>query len=538
MKRFLRYLSGLIVASAMFGLASIVLVAQQTPTPPAPNQPIELPEFIVTGKQQVDIPGGAKQAPVRPPLLSTERLDSLNPIEKLPLPQVAPTPLPRYQRGLITWPGYVEASFGAYLTPAIELGYGFNADNYAIDLHGGYESSSGWVDGSEYATWGIDALSTYVAPEQFLFFAGSTTEVDLGVGQRSYRLFADSSAPDRSVFRFDAGVRTDGMHEGLRYVGSAAWSSRSLTTNDKSVSDNGLQGLLDLEQRVSDWDLGGTIDLRLRSFDGNGYPYMMIGGKARSITNTFSVTGAVGLQWATSTREEDRFGARIDVGAAWTSSHDVTISARVGSGLRPLSLNDLLRVNPYTSDSVTIDMPYDVFSAEGALQWHPHPRLDVVGSIAARQTDRDLIWRSVDRGAFIVDYRTTTTIEAIADARYAVTAADLLLANFTMTSSSVSDGEQTPYIAPFKVMVGYERTWSIPLTTTLDLYYVGDRYADVENRVVLSGYLDLRLRASYEIKKDLDVFLRGANLLGSTMELWQGYQERGIFITGGITWKF
>ena len=58
-------------------LSVVSVYAQQQPpqpqVPAQPNQPIELPEFIVTGKERVDIPGGAKQAPVRPPLLSASQ---------------------------------------------------------------------------------------------------------------------------------------------------------------------------------------------------------------------------------------------------------------------------------------------------------------------------------------------------------------------------------------------------------------------------------------------------------------------------------
>lgn len=523
---------------AILSIASLMSAQQQPTTPPPPNQPIELPEFIVTGKQQVDIPGGSKQSPTRPPLLSRDRLDSLNPIEKLPLPQIAPTPLPHYQRTSLLWPGYAEASVGAYLTPKIEAGYGFRAGEYAIDLAGDFESSSGWVDNSDYAIWNINALSTYVAPEQFLFFAGSTTEVDLGIGQRSYSLYADSTAPDRSVFRLDAGIRTEGTYEGLTYIGAAAWSSRSIDTQDSSASDNGFDGLLDVRQRLGEWDLGVLVDLRLRSFAGMGYPYSMLGGRADWSTSDVAIRGRAGLQWASSTSNVDRFGARLDLGAVWTSSPFVTIGADLSTGLQPIAVRDLLIENPFLSDTMLVDIPYDVVQINGDISWHPNTRINVFGAVSLRQTDRDLIWVAADRGTFSAEYRTTTTIGITADLRYGITSKDYLLANVNVTSSSVDDGEATPYIAPFKAMLGYERTWSIPLTTALELFYVGDRWADLANTVVLSGYIDLRLKASYRVGDNLDIFVRGTNLVGSDMELWQGYRERGIFITGGITWKF
>lgn len=520
---------------AVLWIVSIhAVVAQQQ----YPQQPIELPEFIVTGKQQVDIPGGSKQTPVRPPLLSAERLDSLNPIEKLPLPSVPPAPLPVYSRSTPNYPGYVEASIGNYLTPEIRAGYGFNADNYEIDLTGGYESSTGWTPNSEYYDVSIDALSTYVAPEQFLFFAGSTTEVDLGLGQRSYSLFADTSAPDRDVFRFDAGVRTHGEHDGLSYLGAASWSTRSITTDTADVADGGFDGQLDLRKRFDDVDLGVQVDLRLRGFGDDSYPYSMVGGLAGWRIDDLQIQGRLGAQWATSTESIDRFGAMIVAGLGWTSSPYLTATVEVSSGMRPNSVRDLLVTNPYLSDTITVDLPYDVLSLRGAIHWHPNTKLSIVANVNVRKTDRDLIWTSAGKGSFDLSYRSTTTIDLGADLRYLITSRDHLLANLVVTSSSVDDGEFTPYIAPYRALIGYQRTWTNELMTTLDLVYVGDRYTDILNKDVLSGYLDLRLRAGYAVSKQVDIFLRGTNLLGSTMELWQGYRERGIFINGGITWKF
>jgi hypothetical protein len=222
----------------------------------------------------------------------------------------------------------------------------------------------------------------------------------------------------------------------------------------------------------------------------------------------------------------------------WTSSPFITIGADLSTGLKPIAVRDLLVDNPYLDDSMLVDIPYDVVNINGDISWHPNTRFSANGTVSLRQTDRDLVWVAADQGTFAADYRTTTTIGIAADLRYGITSKDYLLANVNLTSSSVDGGEATPYIAPFEGLLGYERTWNIPLTTAVELFYVGDRWADLKNTVVLSGYIDLRLKASYRLRNNLDIFVRGTNLVGSDMELWQGYRERGIFITGGITWKF
>ncbi|HBB24767.1 MAG TPA: hypothetical protein DCZ59_00725, partial [Bacteroidetes bacterium] len=61
-----------------------ILVTAQTPPVAQPNAPLELPDFLVTGKAVVDVAAGAKNLPTKPPTFSLQELDSLNPTEKLP----------------------------------------------------------------------------------------------------------------------------------------------------------------------------------------------------------------------------------------------------------------------------------------------------------------------------------------------------------------------------------------------------------------------------------------------------------------------
>ena len=194
--------------------------------------------------------------------------------------------------------------------------------------------------------------------------------------------------------------------------------------------------------------------------------------------------------------------------------------------------------NPYVSDTMMIDVPYDLVAIGGSVFWHPSIRLSVSVGADLTRTDRDLVWVAADTGTFEPAYRSTTSFVIGGDVRWLVSSRDALTADLSIISATVDGAATKTYTPSVQASAGYERRWTEHLSSNATLIYVGERFADLANDVVLSGFIDLRLGAAYEINKTLSITLQTQNLLGSTMVLWDGYQERGIFISGGILWKF
>ncbi|MBL0320860.1 MAG: TonB-dependent receptor [Ignavibacteria bacterium] len=523
---------GLVFCSAM-------MFAQQQPPSQPPNSPIELPEFLVTGKELINVGAGAKSAPQRPPLLSATRLDSLNPTEKQPIPALPARPLPQYRRTSVVWPGYLQAEIGNYITPNVLAGYSFVAGGYRLDFSGDVQASDGWADNTQYLTTGLKVVSTYVAPDKFIFFGGSTTQADLGLRHRSYRLFARPDALERTHTSMDLGVGVDGKYEDVRYQAKASWTSQSLSTSSmRDVSDNVFRGSLRAEQQWKSADVGLMMDMRLQTYAENAYPFVEAGAYGRWVAKTLRIAGGAGVQWATSSTGVDRFGLGVGGQADLFLGPDLTVTASVRSGMRSVTFRDLVMMNPYIDDSVRLDAAYDIVDLRGTITFHPSVRTTISAGVRMRQTDREPVWVPGQNGTFSVDYRTVSLFEINADARFIITPRDIVVADVRMTNASVSEASAQPYLPSIRASADYQRTWFEALRTGVGVVYIGQRWADLANTIALSGYADLRLNASYTISSSFDLHARAENLLGSTVILWEGYRERGIFVTVGCTWKF
>jgi len=525
-------------------LSFVVTVAQaqqqqpQPQVPAQPNQPIELPEFIVTGKERVDIPGGAKQAPVRPPLLTASALDSLNPTLKQPLPPLPPRQLPLPERTLLFRPGYVEASFGNYLTPNILAGYSFETGGYRIDAAGAFESSQGWTENADYSKFDLQLLSSYVAPEKFIFFGGSTTEVDLQLGNRSYRLFGAPGQESRSVLAVHAGVNVDGKFEDLTYQAGASWSHQGMSTERQSdISGSTISGFAVVEQRWSGVDAGGKIDLRFASLDNTAYPFLEGSVFARYVTNAVRLRAGAGFQSFESTSDIGRGGLLINASADVMALPELTIRADLRSGLTPFLWQDLVRENPYIATNIVMDAAYDVLDLSGTVLFHPSSRLTASAGLRLLQRDREAVWIGDTVGTFSPSYVTVTRIDIPFDVRWILTSRDALTADMRLTMSDVQDAKTQPYLPSVRASVSHDRLWSQDVRSVIGVIYVGERWADLQNTISLSGYIDIRARLDVQISKDFSVFVSTDNLLGSSVVLWRGYTERAMFVRAGITWN-
>lgn len=520
-------------------IGSWVAFAQQQPTIPPPNGPLELPEFLVTGKELIDVGAGAKHAPVRPPLISASRMDSLNPTEKVTIPLLPARSLPQYHQTSAYWPGYVQAEIGNYITPNILAGYSLVAGGYRLDFSGDVQASDGWTENASYLTAGGNVLSTFIAPDKFVFFGGSTTRADIGVRHRSYRLFARPDAIERSNTSMKAGIDVDGKYDGISYQAQASWMHQSLTTASmRSVSDNVLRGALRIEQEWTNTKVGAFVDMHVQNYADNAYPFLETGASARWMNDVLRISAGAGVQWATSTLGTDRFGLAIRGQADIFIGHDLTVIATAASGMRSVTFRELMASNPYLDDSVNLDAAYDIIDIRGTAIYHPSVRTTISAGIRMRQTDREAVWVSARQGLFGVDYRTVSVIELNADARFIVSPRDVVIADIRLTNASVSGASVQPYVPGVRASADYERTLSDKFTAGVGMVYVGQRWADLANTISLAGYADMRLRASFSLSKSFELHARAENLLGSTVFVWENYRERGIFITAGCTWKF
>jgi hypothetical protein len=515
--------------------ASAVKAQVQQPQTGAPNAPLELPDFLVTGKAVVDIAGGAKQTPQKPFKLTTRDLDSLNPNEKFPSPLVPNRPLPEFKRKRSNHTGYVDVLYGSYVSPELAAGSEFLVGDYRIDaaLDAGY--SSEWVPNASILNAGLALSSSYVAPEKFYLFGKGLTETDILVRHNEYTLFADSLAPTRRTTRLSAAVATEALVGDVPVSANLHWNLHDVTDSGAATtSDNRIHGGL-----AGDFGRGyrGRVDLDLQSRSDDSYPFVEA-AFSRTIGDTaLKVQLTLGAQYATNTSGESRTGLLASASLEYENSAFMSYGVQVRSGLAPTRFSDVVLRNPFVSRDVLIDIPYDVVQVVAQMKYHPSQTLQFLGSLNARRTARLPVWTDAARSQFGISYLDATILQGSIEMHITPSSADRLLAVATVQSAILKDGATVPYYEPLRVDVSYSRQFSRDLRASVAMQYVGKRYVDIENTGQLDAFLNVRMQGSYAASSTLDVVFNADNLINSTIILWNGYRQRGIFVSGGVSWR-
>ncbi len=546
-----------------FGVSATLFLGQlygQTKPTDKPDktkaeQPLELPEFVITGVESLDVPGGAKQSPKPASKLTQQDIRRFNPLDKqsfslLPMQSIGRMLLPQQEKD-----GFVRGEFGMFITPSLEAGYRAVLGNFDLNANAAFTLSNGHRRNADFTDAALNLASTYLAPEKFFFFGGSRTDTRLSVHNRSYKFFgADSAtfpetAPERSLLRLEADVQTVGSFENWQYDMGASLESALLSG---SHANTALKGHISAQTTLGALHLGGKTDVALvqssKGALGEQYrfaPCLLVGYRA----DGFALSAELGAHIVndgfdgsgTTVRPAAMLQARL------AASDVVTLELSGMTGVRPRYLIDALRINPYVPIALASALPqyyfervlYDV-TASARVQPTRNIAFTLGGS--ASRTDAAMLFQpTAVNGEISPLFASTSIIGTFAEAYLQFTENDILTtrinARFGMRFSPTGTVEQgVPYLIPIEGRVVYRRAWLPQLETQVEAVYVGNR--TVLASPDLPAYWDVRLNAEYRITQSISVYARGTNLLNQQITLWQRYQERGIFIALGFVITF
>lgn len=517
-------------------LAAAPVQAQETPKPA--DKPLELPQIVIEGTEKISVPGGVKKTPAISLKLSQTELGALNSLEKYPPALLPAQPLPVMSSKHSLYNGFIQGQFGMYVTPSVMAGYRTEFGGFDIYARGGFEASSGHITNGAYSKGFVNLNAGYLAPEKYWLFGGSKTDSYFRYGGRSYNLYALPEAPERSVREFDLGLTVRGNYEGFGYDAGAGIDNMVLT-QDRDVSNNSLFGYVAVNQLWSGFRVGGRLALNFRTLRGTGYNFVEAAATGEYLSEPLLVAADAGVQLGGTSDDESQVAPLLRGRAEFRISKDVTLRGRLAIGLRDRSFRDLLWENPYLDDSSEVRYTGVMPEIGGVLLYHPSVALTLSGGLTMTVLKDRPVYLSTGNGTFRTLYADASILEALGEARIAFDTVNTLIGTLIFRSSALADsGSAVPYVSPVQLGAEYERRWTPEFTTTVSLKYIGQRYADLDNTVSLDGYVDLGLAATYAVSNRFSVFARLNNLAGSKIYIWEGYRERGIFGTAGLTWQF
>ena len=535
----------MMVKSILFLLMACVVFAQDNKN--TADQPLDLQEFVITGKTNADIKGGSKLKPQKPGLLTKIELDSINTDLKIPMPLLPFIPLPvsSLQTNAVT--GFLNGEFGLFVTPKIDAGYSFNSGGYAVDILANLERSSGHLDNADFSKMGCALNARYDAPKKFVFFGGSRTESQLSYASSTFRLFGvdRSNMIERTVNDIGANVHVKGTVGEYAYSMGALWQSLSIQSDTLPFSDSRIKGFVDFTAPVFGLDMKSSLMVDLHSYgDSSSYSFIQAGVSSSWTRGDISIRGGLDLQTATNT-ESTQFGAiQVHADVDYRMSSDFTGYMQFQTGLANTSLSELLSLNPYLMHDPVISFRRDDITISPMLQWHPD--IDLSASFKATYRSSSnipvMVPNSIEAGRFAgfsIEYLSGNILDIRLESQWKAFKHTILGAFGSYVISSLNNTEkQIPMIAPTTIGLRFERVWAEELRSLISIEHVGARSILIDGSQELPAYIMANVRLDYTVQKDFDVYVRIDNLLNASVYLWNRFRERGTFAALGARYLF
>ncbi|MBI5325493.1 MAG: hypothetical protein HZB41_09540 [Ignavibacteriae bacterium] len=502
------------------------------------TKPLELPNFIIEGKEQLNIRSGIKQFPDKPGLLTKTELDSINSLEKRQSLLLPTEPLPDKIMHTIYSKGYFTGDFGRFTTANAEAGYEIKAGDYDIFGNAGFNYSSGHIEKAGYDKAYINLNADYIADEKYWIFGGSKTRTNLFFKNMDYYLYSLQNPQKRNSINLNLKLETEGNYEGFAFSTGAGFRMLQVKQDSSKAFDNAINGFITVKNLSSDYEIGGDVIIDLHSVRGNGVHFIQADIFGTYIHENFSLNVKAGLQSVNTSADIARLGIIASGDMEFRINELLTVRANGLIGMGNNTLRDLYNQNPYTDNSTIVDFPYYLPSLRGSMIIHPNEVLTVELGSSFALIQRFPFFIDTSSGAFAVNYKDATILELFGELRYNLSISDLISSNITLSQSKFENGKVIPYTIPMKIAFDYNRKWLKNFGTQFGIFYISERFSDLENQNKLNSYIDLRFKADYSLSDEMNVFLKLENLLNQGIIIWNGYKERGLFITGGVLFKF
>lgn len=536
-----------LTASLVFFLQINYLFSQQEQPVPAGNvsKPIELPNFIIEGKEQLDVKTGTKQAPEKPTVMSKDQLDSLNSLEKQQSQLLPVEPLPLKVINTDYNKGYVNASIGRYFITDFEIGYGNEYKEYSFFGNAGFDHSNGHISNSDFNRFYINLFNDYVAADKFFIFGGSKTRTNLKFNNSNYKLYATEIVPNRNTMNFNLGIQSDGSYKGFIFSTGASFQTLQLSDDipDSSifeVNNTLLSGNLMVKNSGHEYELGAKGKVEFETLRDNSAHFFEVSAFGTYNIEKLTVNFETGFQSGSSSNEIVRAGFLLKADAIYNLNSLLTLKAGFFSGLTKIKISDLIISNPYIDRLANIDYSYDMPTLKAFVYYHPNQELAVSAGMKFGSSDRAPVFDSLHLSSFTLDFEKINFFALEAEGYWNFTDFDKLNANMSINYSTLSSNSNiVPYSPGFKLTFDYSRKFpKYNFGTNFGLVYLGERFADIENKIKINGFIDLKIKVDYKIFDDLTAFALLENLLNSDIYVWQGYKEKGIYFGLGINYNF
>ena len=552
------FLSLLILTADLYGQPSPPAsepIAEEDPSVERirPDEPIDLPLEMLLRMNDTGTSIFTKKPLHRPEPLVPAVLDTLNPQGKegemtiplrgYPEPDQPPTK---------NRPIYAEGSIGLHTTALLRAGISGSTWPFDYNASVEYGSSNGWVENAESSLFSARLGGGYVIGLGYGIFSGGYMGGEAEYDNRTYRLYALETLPERS--RVDWKLQGTGTASiagiDLRGEGRVRRFSMDQTIpvldetgpapipppDTQAIAETSVEGRLSAGMSALGLGWEGNLDLRLTNTTLGSVNYGQVDLLALFETPVFSIRGGGSLSLGEGTDGESRSRIAPRAELRIFPFDGLVAAGRIVGGVRQTTARSLFDVNPDATMDGVFAPEDERLGYELSLHLEPAQSWGVRVAGARRDYASYLFFGRPETGEFVPTYGEAKVDIVSGDFYLRPDSRNEVSGVVRFTQGTLGDGSSVPYMPKWDAELFYSRRlFNLPIEIGASIRYIGERRGGTEE---LDPVFLLGFEWSYNVAKLFDVVLEARNLLAQEYQLWEGYEERGLYLSLGARTRF
>lgn len=525
----------------------------QTPASGAPLPKIDLPEFVITGTEKIDLNIESKseedQDRIFTPSVPTPGERPMNVGEAVTPKQVKSfTKLPGAMNGKIF------AGFGFYGTPQFDGWFGQYDPVSAFVANGYYSESNGHLPDAGFWKGGFGLRGSYTMPESSALIPQAQVSGDMKYDREAYRAYGSVSpyrVRDLSGIEFSAGLGSRyalpyKSMSGVDYSARSGWGYFSAGDSGKTSESNFfVTGTA--TTRVLETAFRATAEYRVSSYTMNlpglqSGQWFVIRADGRQMVlpalqvsyalQQFFYRGNIGAG-------AGRFYPTVDVRYAFTDQ--ASIYAGFAPTVERNTLSSLFKQNRYIRNTAAIVPTDNRVNAYLGMEFSPADEIVITAKSSYKHLnnyatfyDRDSakVWEVL----YLSGIRST---KFDLSALYRFNQKQNVTTYVSVQSvKRAGSSQMLPHLPKYTVGAVYHHFFDIGLHAEAFAEFHSSRFTDVANTHTNAGYVATGAKAEMELFQQFRGYAEVNNLLSQRYYLWNGYQERTIYLMLGISYQW
>lgn len=525
----------------------------QAPKSDTPLPKIDLPEFVITGSEKIDLHIESKSEEDQDRIFSPSR-----PVPGERLLEVGEALTPKQVKTFSKTPGAMNgklfAGFGFYGTPQFDGWFGQHDQTSSYMVNGYYSESNGHLPDAGFWRGGFGLRGSTTLPESSALVPMAQLTGEMKYGRDAYRAYGSRTpfqVRDLSGFEVSGGIGSRyalpyKALSGFDYSAKTGWGYFSTSDTGKvSETDFFINGtatttLLETTLRASaEYRISGYT-MNLPGIQSGHWFSLRTDGRQLllpSLLCSFSIQQFIyrGNIGATS----GRLYPTIDM--RYTFTEQASLYAGFAPMVERNSLSSLIKQNRYMNNTPTIVPTDNRIHFYMGMEFAPLEELVITAKGSYKHLnnyatfyDRDSakVWEVL----YLSGVRAT---KFDLNAVYRLNQKQNVSVYFSTQSVKQNDSSHSvPHLPGYTVGAVYHHFFDIGVHAEAFMEFHSSRFTNFSNSHSNAGFIASGIKAEIEMFNQFRGFAELNNLLDQHYYLWNGYRERTVFVMLGISYHW